>query len=107
MIEQKESEKELVVFDSAHLAAWSARKMRKAAKAEKAAATMEEEWSEQILLNEILRVCLQKAADLLGVYNSDGLVITMNDCVTWAVEAAIAKTAGTVSVLPAVFPMET
>lgn len=93
MIEQKESEKELVVFDSAHLAAWSARKMRKAAKAEKAAATMEEEWSEQILLNEILRVCLQKAADLLGVYNSDGLVITMNDCVTWAVEAAIAKTA--------------
>ena len=80
MIEQKKSEKELVVFDSAHLAVWSARKMRKAAKAEKAATTMTEEWSEQILLNEILRVCLQKAADLLGVYNPDGLVITMNDC---------------------------
>ena len=92
-MEQKESEKELVVFDSAHLAAWSARKMRKAAKAEKAAATMEEEWNEQIQLNEILRVCLQKAADLLGVYNPDGLAIAMNDCITWAVGAAIAGTA--------------
>ncbi|MDO4434612.1 MAG: hypothetical protein Q4B82_08555 [Alysiella sp.] len=86
------SDNQVLVFDESCLQKWSSRKPRDDKKEQLSAQTAPIR-AEQVLLNEIARVCLQKAADLRSVIHPDGLHIAMNDCLILATEQLIQATA--------------
>lgn len=89
-MKDKGTDKFKILFDAHQISDWSARETRNASIATKADQT---EHAEQILLAEVLRVCIQKAANLRSIYHPDGLVVTMNECINLALENATAITA--------------
>lgn len=89
-MENKETDKVKVLFSAKQISDWAARESRNASIATK---SNQRECSEQIILAEVLRVCIQKAANLRSIHHPDGLVVSMNDCINLALENATAITA--------------